>query len=258
MQLIMIEGLPGTGKSTVTGWLNECLNACGKNATPFFEGDARIPCDFYDTAGIPLNDFQAICNENCEFAEALKKNALATKNYVFLRIEDYPENIIKLLRCWDMGDESNQKITVSDYIPCSIERLKFWVQNMAHEFDIVIVDSGFLQNPINELLFRKATDDEVFYSIKKIFDTIKDLDPLCVYLCRSSAEEAINFAKKVKGKVWADRIDSLLNETDCKNLFQHRFKLEKQLIHFIPNVVCEVNEDDWSLAKERIKNYFLL
>ncbi len=254
MQLIMIEGLPGTGKSTITDWLGRSFNM----STPIFEDDTRIPCNFCGIAGVPISDFQILCVENKDFIQLVKENTLITKNYAYLKMQNYSEDIINLLKRWDMGDEWNKTITVKDYISCALEYFKYWVINIAPELNISIIDSGFLQNPINELLFRKATDDEVIFYIKEIFNIVKDLNPICVYLCRNSADEAINFAKKVKGQGWSDGIDELLNTSGYENFFQHRFDLEKQLLSFIPNIICNVNGDDWSFAKEQIKNCFLL
>lgn len=253
MQLIMIEGLPGTGKSTVTEWIGQCYNDLNKEVTLLFEGDIRIPCDFYEMAGMPIKDFYSLCDDNSDYAKTLKSSALITENYAFIKIENYPEYITKVLRRYDMGDESNHTITVKEYINCAIERLKYWIIHTAPNFNTVVVDSGFLQNPINEVLFRKATDDEVLFFIKGIFCAIKELNPLCIYLCRDSAKEAIDFAKKVKGKEWADRVSTLLDQNGVPDLFNRRFDWEKKLIDFIPNIICKVNDNDWSCAKDQIK-----
>ena len=60
MQLIMIEGLPGTGKTTIAKWLNEYLDSQGIVAFLLLEGNKDIPCDFYEMAGIPNNDFKSL------------------------------------------------------------------------------------------------------------------------------------------------------------------------------------------------------
>jgi Thymidylate kinase len=43
----MIEGLPGTAKTTIAKWLDEYLNSKGINAILLLEGNRDIPCDFY-------------------------------------------------------------------------------------------------------------------------------------------------------------------------------------------------------------------
>lgn len=253
-QLILIEGLPGTGKTTIAKWLSKYLQDCGENITLLLEGDERIPCDFYEMAGIPKNDFNMLCMENDDFAETLQSQALKTENYAYLRIDKYPEKIAEQIRRWDMGDERNKRIPVKDYISCALERLNYWVNENRLDSGITIIDSGFLQNPINELLFRKAENNEVRFFVSSISRLIKSLNPICIYLRRKSAGEAISFAKRVKGREWADRVDKLLKEAGCMNLFERRFILELELLALIPHLLCNLDGDDWSMAKKQIEN----
>ena len=257
MQLIMIEGLPGTGKTTIAEWLTDYLNTQGTNAILLLEGNRDIPCDFYEMAGIPNNDFEALFIDNPETYKKLSNRALVTKNYSYLRIDDCPENVAVKIKRWDMGDENNQMVTVSDYIPCTLERLEHWVNKVISNSGTAIVDSGFLQNPINELLFRKATYKETLLYISEIFQRIKVLNPICIYLQRNNVDEAISFAKEVKGKAWAERVDNLLIKNDCKDLFNIRFDLEQELLPLVEHIKCMPNGHDWSLVKKCIEDYFI-
>ena len=51
-RLILIEGLPRTGKTTIAQWLSVTFTHKGIKNLLFLEGDERIPCDFFETAGI--------------------------------------------------------------------------------------------------------------------------------------------------------------------------------------------------------------
>ena len=258
-RLILLEGLPGTGKTTIIKWLADNLKEKGEKVTLLFEGDSRIPCDFYETAGIPKTVFDEICATNPEIADVMQKRGLFTGGYVFLRIDEFPQSTQDILRRWDMGDEMNQMVTVADYIPCALARLDKWVQTMESESGITLIDSGFLQNPINELLFRGATDTQVQTFIKEIAIRFQPLHPFCVYLHRTNAKEAIHFAEKVKGKEWTRRVRNLLFQLGCENHFEHRFELEMKLLStdFVPWICCLIKGDDWSYSKELITKYLI-
>ena len=257
-RLILVEGLPGTGKTTISKWLSDLFAEKGEATVLLTEGDERIPCDFYNTAGIPKSDFESLFSNSPSERDRLMDIALQTKNYIFLRIDKCPAHIARKIKRWDIGDGNNQAVTAADYMPCVLERLQYWVKANLDNSEIVIIDSGFLQNPINELLFRHASNDQVRELISAIADLLKPLNPICVYLRRGNAEQAIDFAKMVKGKGWEDRVDKLLKQTNCEDLFLQRFELELELLPKVENLICHVYDDDWNEAKKLIQNYFTI
>lgn len=255
-RLILVEGLPGTGKTTISRWLSDILVKKGEEVILLNEGDERIPCDFYETAGIPKDEFELLCINNPSTQAFLRENTLMTANYAFLRIDKCPDPIGEKIKRWDMGDEYNRQVTVAEYIPCALERLQYWVNaNIQHQ-QIVVMDSGYLQNPINELLFRRASNEEVCVFINAITSMLKLLNPICIYLRRNNADEAIAFAKKVKGADWAARIDKLLNQCGFENTFRQRFELELALLPHVEHIICHINGDDWAEAKKMIQDLF--
>ncbi|MCL2360674.1 MAG: hypothetical protein FWC73_02535 [Defluviitaleaceae bacterium] len=253
-KLILVEGLPGTGKTTIAKWLSDLLISQGENTTLLSEGDERSPCDFYITAGIPKNEFESLYDS--QERENLLINALSTDNYIYLRLDKCPDYVAEKIKQWDMGDESNQFITVADYIPCALERLVYWVNSHINTSETIVIDGGYFQNPINELLFRQGTDNEVRGFINAITDILKPLNPVCIYLRRDNAEEAIAFAKMTKGKGWADRVDTLLRQAGCEDLFRHRFELELELLQNIEHLICHIDGDNWEDAKQGLRECF--
>ena len=177
-------------------------------------------------------------------------------NYVYLRLDKCSDFIAKAFRKWDMGDELNQQVSVAQYIPCALERIDHWVAANLDTKNIVIIDSGFLQNPINELLFRMASDNDVCSFIRNIAEKLRPLNPMCFYLKRESAEAAISFAKQAKGLDWSARVDAMLKEVGCPNLFAHRFDLELNLLPCIPHTICSVSESDWADVGRQIQQLF--
>ena len=255
-KLILLEGLPGTGKTTISKWLSNLLTEKGESVILLNEGNENIPLDFYETAGIPRNDFDLLCSKNPSERKLLIDMSSCTKNYVFLRIDKCPEHIAEKIRRWDIGDANNQAVKAADYIPCALERLEKWVDNNIENPKTFIIDSGYLQNPINELLFRHASNSDIRAFIMAITETLKPLNPICIYLRRDSAEQAIAFAKRAKGDGWAERVDKLLKQNGCENLFQLRFELELELLKNVENLVCHVYDDNWEDAKKAISDYF--
>lgn len=252
-KLILVEGLPGTGKTTLSNWICELLKDQGKQAELLFEDDEKIPSNFCNIAGIPQNVFLSLLIDESQIMAAILAR---TDNYIYINLDKCTEVIANQLKRWDIGDEYNRFISIKEYALCTLEWWQNWVKNYRNK-SILIMDSAFMQNPINEMIFRGATNIEVESYIYAIAEVIKPLDPVCVYLRRGNAEESISFAKIVKGNNWAESVDRALIRLNCPDLFERRFNLEFSFLSSMANIVCDVNGNDWSDAKKRILDYFI-
>lgn len=252
-RLLLVEGLPGTGKTTTAHRLSAHFAAKGEAVRTLLEGDARIPTNFYETAGVPAAAFDALLARHPDIPEEHWAIAARTAHYVFVRLDACAGFLADALRPWDMGDEFNRQITVAQYIPCALERVDHWVAASLSDASTTLIDSGFLQNPLNELLFRGASDGEASAFIQGIAQRLAPLHPLCFYLQRESAQAALSFARQAKGPAWADGVDALLRQTGFADFFERRFALERALLPCVPHVVCAVHASDWSDVDRQIR-----
>ena len=177
-----------------------------------------------------------------------KSFIIETKNFVYINVNNCTEEIKNQIQCYDIGNEYNKFISVQEYARCTLEWWRYWTANKVDD-SILILDSAFLQCPINEMIFRGASDSEIKTYIQEIAKIIQLHNPICVYLRRKNAEESINFAKTNKGEGWAKRVDEKLIELGCPDLFERRFILENTLLTTIPNIICYINDKDWSIQK---------
>lgn len=251
-RLIFVEGLPGTGKSTLSNWIFELLINQGKQVELLLEDDARLPSNFCNIAGIPQNIFLDLIIDESQIAAAILAR---TDNFIFINLSKCTESIARQLKCWDIGDEYNKFISVQEYARCALEWWQNWVKNYTNE-SIFIMDSAFMQNPINEMIFRGATNLEVEAYIYAIAELMKPLYPVCIYLRRGNATESISFAKAAKGNNWAEGVDRALLRLNCPDLFERRYDLEFSFLSSMAHVACDVNGNDWTNAKKRILDYF--
>lgn len=245
--LILVEGLPGTGKTTLSEKLYKLFAESGIQAELLLETNEKSPSDFYNIAGIPKIDYPNFSSEISPVT--------VTNNYVFVNLGHCTDEIASQLQRYNVGNEFNKFISAKEYARCTLEWWKNWVNNCTNE-SVMILDSAFMQNPINEMIFRKAANAEVEAYIQAISEILKPLNPICVYLRRENAATSIDFAKGVKGEHWAKGIDGLA-DIGCSDLFERRFILENALLSLLPNIVCNINGYDWSDAETKIQELLL-
>jgi len=245
-KMIFIEGLPGTGKTTLSEKIFEMFIKQGKQAELLQEGD-KIPSNLDNIAGIPKTVFVGLKNE----INVITK----TENYVFVDLENCSEEVTNQLRCYDIGDVFNPSVSAHEYAHCTLEWWQYWVNNNIKEA-VLILDSAYMQCPINAMVYKKASDAEIKMYIQAITEIIKPYNPFCIYLRRESAKISIDFAKAVKSEDWAIRVEKLLDELDCLDVFERRFHLEQTLLSLIPNLVCDINGYDWSDVETKIQALF--
>ena len=242
-KLIFVEGLPGTGKSTLSERIHKLLVNQGIPAELLLEDNEKIPSNFCYVAGIPKCDFT-----NFSVDEAVINE---TDNYIFIDMRKCTEESARALQRYDVGDEFNEYISSQEYVYCTLEWWRSWVVNNATE-SVLVLDSAFLQCPINEMIFRSSSDSEIASYIQAIAEIITPYNPVCIYLRRENAKIAIDFAKVAKGEHWTKGVEEGLAQMGCSDLFERRFCLEQSLLSLIPSIVCNINGNDWSDAETKI------
>lgn len=76
-RLILIEGLPGSGKSTVAKMVSEILIGQGKEVQLFQEGNLDHPADYEGVSFYYAGDFEALLGTHEDYREVLESNAIA-------------------------------------------------------------------------------------------------------------------------------------------------------------------------------------
>ena len=76
-RLILVEGLPGTGKTTISQWIHDLLWANMESAELLLENDERMPSNFSDMAGVLKDVFYSL------FSNRLATIDKRTENFIY-------------------------------------------------------------------------------------------------------------------------------------------------------------------------------
>ncbi len=261
--IYFVEGLPGSGKTTLSVWLQNLLHA-----RLFTEGSPHYPNDFSGIAGIPAHLYTPLLHTCPE----LREYAFEYESIHYVCIPDfesqcpYETELIRLLRQWEFGDEFNLNIPLEHYMTCSLGLLHKWIEAIDVTGEPLILDSVLLQNPINELLYRNAPEEIIVQYCSLFADAFSGFSTHLIYLKRKSAAQAIAFAARVKGNNWCKRVADLIARTPYGlahslngidgmiRFFEHRSRIEDRFLsnHLRSGRTYPVDELQWDQVRERI------
>ena len=229
-RLILVEGIPGAGKTTTARKIKEKLIDEGKEAILYEEGMSH-PADMAWNACLKedeYNDFIKKCSEMWEGSKkSISKEELISRIQRQTRIEDnnvilaytkidFPEDCY-----WSLiGDVASKEIcdgrkSLDEFRDIHLRRWSKFAEQALLNDNIYIFECAFLQNHIFELLgVYEKSDEEIYLYLKILLETVKSLSPSIVYIEPSSVEDIIiqaaNERKSPEGS-GPDWIDDVAN-----------------------------------------------
>ena len=227
-RLILVEGIPGAGKTTTARKIKEKLIDEGKEAILYEEGMSH-PADMAWNACLKedeYNDFIKKCSEMQEGSKkSISKEELISRIQRQTRIEDnnvilaytkidFPEDCY-----WSLiGDVASKEIcdgrkSLDEFREIHLRRWSKFAEQALLNDNIYIFECAFLQNHIFELLgVYEKSDEEIYLYLKSLLETVKSLSPSIVYIEPSSVEDIIiqaaNESKSPEGSRpdWIDEV----------------------------------------------------
>ena len=206
-RLILVEGIPGAGKTTTARKIKEKLIDEGKEAILYEEGMSH-PADMAWNACLKedeYNDFIKKCSEMWEGSKkSISKEELISRIQRQTRIEDnnvilaytkidFPEDCY-----WSLiGDVASKEIcdgrkSLDEFRDIHLRRWSKFAEQALLNDNIYIFECAFLHNHIFELLgVYEKSDEEIYLYLKSLLETVKSLSPSIVYIEPSSVEDII-------------------------------------------------------------------
>jgi len=203
-RLIILEGLPGTGKSTNSQKLYEQLLLNGEKVRWLHEVSQPHPVLFFTESCMSKEEYQNFKIKYPEVAKLLDEVAEVRKTTVGIDQEAISR------RCKEPQKQAwYEELLKYDAFPTSLDRyeiqaLEKWeaFANKAgqDEDTIYILDSSLFQYQIFTYLLKAAPYERLKTFVQKIAECIKPLNPLLIYLYREHTEDSIAYMKQQRGE----------------------------------------------------------
>jgi hypothetical protein len=219
-QLILIEGIPGSGKTTSARNLYETLKKEGKKVVQYSEGDLH-PADLSWMAILTSDEYKKLLEYYPTMEEKIIKRS---------RIEEEIVLVAYTMLGLDQGSDLYQYLAskeinavnfdIESFKAAHLSRWKQFVEDSEPD-TIYVFECVLLQNHMTYLMLDyQAEEDYIKGYFDDFIEVIKPLSPVLHYLYPESVDDAIRHVAKVRRpeyqdrtNVWIDRVVDYVEST---------------------------------------------
>jgi uridine kinase len=227
-RLILVEGMPGSGKTTISTKIKDHLINKGLNVILYNEGDFH-PADMAWNALFTKEEYDNLIKENKEYEQVIKENSVLEDDYVIVSYTklDLSKNNNELMKNFEGHEVYDGRVSFETFKNIHLTRWKKFSDEMKEsENEIVIFECAFLQNHINELLAVHEKDVQFIKEyLKELIETVKGLNPKLIYLNQDSVKETLSRVAKERisdnKEMHQDWIDMIIEYFQNSNYGNH-------------------------------------
>ncbi|MBC5636598.1 hypothetical protein H8S33_07145 [Ornithinibacillus sp. BX22] len=264
-KLILVEGLPGFGKSMTAKLIYDSLMERNIDAELYLEGDLHHPADYDGVACFTREQYEDLLLHSGGLKEAIKDFIQVKDRHYFL-----PYEIMKLRLNRQFPDPLMSKVFEHDIYELPFERNKELIANKWEEFvqeysfanKIVIFECCFIQNPvtIGMVKYNKPKENVLAY-VLKLANIIEKLNPVLIYVEQDDLEFSFEKAVQERPKAWSDGfVDYYTNQGFGKEqkyigkggalaVLKERQKIEAEIYDRLSMTKFKVNNSNYELQR---------
>ncbi|MCK5130257.1 MAG: thymidylate kinase [Clostridiales bacterium] len=267
-KLILFEGIPGSGKTTLSIKAEKYLIDNGINAKCYTEGGLH-PADLAWLSYLTLDEYHDMLNKYPQHADVIKKNSTIEEDMVLvaftkLGLHKDENELMTYLRDKEIFDG---KLTIDEFLEVNIKRWKSFCKKAAEDDIVYIFECAFLQNHICEIIaYNEVNTEYITDYFNQLISTVLSLNPTLVYLNQPDIRATIERVSKArvspKNSTRPDWIDMCIDYVEnCKygknnnlhgfdgtiQFFDHRVKTELTVIEnlSIDTLIVDNHSFDW-------------
>ncbi|MEF3353274.1 hypothetical protein PV403_08805 [Paenibacillus sp. GYB006] len=207
-KLILIEGLPGSGKSTTAQLVHEILTEMNVHSQLFLEGNLDHPADYDGVACFTQYEYDELLSTHEEFRNLLNNHTTIQGNDYFLEyrkmVNEYgtsiPNELVQAMfknDIYELSLDQNRKLI--------IERWRQFSERILNGPDIYVFECCFIQNPVTMGMIKYgAKKEDVISYVIELATIVEKLNPLLIYVEQSDLDYSFRKAVKERPKEWSE------------------------------------------------------
>lgn len=272
--LILIEGIPGSGKSSAGAFVLDLLAQQGMAARFWREGDFDHPADFEGVAGLSQAHYRDLLARHPDLAPLFQQyTAVRGADYLvsYRKLQHHhPAVMPQVLRDELAQHDVYDGLPLADYYRLALDRWHDFGRAAAQSDTVNIFECCFLQNPLTGLLARHNADPKIARQhIANIAAIIQPLQTLVIYLAPRNVRATLDRVRAERPNQWAAFVIwYLTGQAYGQNrlvagwegvvqFYQMRQRLEVELLAELPlrSLVIEHAGQEWAHCNAEISRF---
>ncbi|MCA1060109.1 hypothetical protein LCL96_14315 [Rossellomorea aquimaris] len=255
--LIIVEGVPGSGKSTTAHFIKDHLEEKGVNVKLFQEGDTSHPADYESTACLNEDQFNDMIERFPEDRKVIEDVAEKKGELYFIRYRNLVNVDSALVDA--LASKDVYELDLDRFEEVSFD---YWEEFVDTDFgdEVYIFECCFLQNPFTKFIaMHNAEPKRLEDHLKKISSLIFPLNPLLIYFYQEDIGQSFQHVYEERSQEWRDFFtDYHVNQGYGKEIglkgyqglvefLEMRRDLEMRILEGLPirTVLIENGDKDW-------------
>jgi hypothetical protein len=193
-KLILVEGLPGSGKTTISKLVQKILLEMNIESQLFLEGDVNHPADFESVACIGEAEYDVIKNQFLDHSLIRKEG----NSYLipYRKLLGLPNELLELLSkddIYELPFEKNQEMIVNN-----------WGKFAETAIGNFIFECCFIQNPVTVGMIKYGVSDVLIIEyVNSLAEKVSALNPILIYINQDNLGAAFAKAVEDRPKDWS-------------------------------------------------------
>jgi hypothetical protein len=254
-KLIMLEGIPGSGKTTTSQLLYTYLKEVGVNSEVYIEGSEH-PIDLPFYAYLTKSEYNKLLIRFPQQAEWIRLNSIIENDYILIPYKvpepkPWSDELAEYLSFKELCYSNKAIVPFNIYKKVFYTRFEQYVTRMSNTDAVTIFESVLFQHQIHDInrLYPQIPEDEIMEYIRNLAVIISPLNPVLLYISQNSVEESLKHTAIIRSKPkWSN--------PETVEYYIKRKNLELRIVKLLPfrSYILNNTDRDWNKMFDSIKS----
>jgi len=213
----MFEGVPGSGKTTITKRVHEYLINKGIRTTFYSEGCDPHPVDLTWHAFLTNDEYENIIDKYNEQANRLHKHSIFEDGYALVQYRNinsfyFDGELLKYLKAHEVCYSNTPVVSMETFTAIFRNRWRQYAGGKNLKGDVTILDGAFFHHQIHDLMRLFAPEKKlIIRHLELLIKEVEELKPVLFYLSSPDIKECLLRASEDETTLERNTMDNFIS-----------------------------------------------